>query len=327
MVVPICADDMSQGSRCGDHNGVMAATLDPASERSVHASSGLDRIPPELFFVVTAISQYTGAVIAKRLFTEVSPGTVVWFRVLSAAVMIVAVTRPWRRTWSKSSLRAAAVFGVATSVMNLFFYLAINRINLGIGVAIEFIGPITVAAMRTRTGRNWLALFLAASGVLLLAGLQFSVGDPVGVLLMLGASACWAAYIVFGSRMAKTGDGAAGLGVGLLIGAVVVAPFGAAGSPEVFGSARLLGLCVAVGMFSSAIGYGVDQAIHRRISTRSFAVLSSLLPLTAVVAGVLFLGERLSGLDVFGVALVVVAVLVQERESTTTELLAEVQVV
>jgi inner membrane transporter RhtA len=278
---------------------------------STSGSSGLraraaaDRVPPELFFVVTAISQYTGAVIAKRLFTEVAPGTVVWFRVLTAALMLVLVTRAWQRTWTRQSLRAAAVFGIATAVMNLFFYLAISRINLGIGVAIEFIGPITVAAVRTRTSRNWVALSLAAVGVLLLAGLQFSVGDPLGVLLMLGASACWAGYIVFGSRMAKSGDGAAGLGVG--------------GSPEVFASARLLLLCACVGMFSSAIGYGVDQLIHRRISTRRFAVLSALLPMTAVLAGVLFLDERLHGLDVVGVLLVVAAVLLQEREPASTD--------
>jgi inner membrane transporter RhtA len=292
---------------------------------STSGSSGLraraaaDRVPPELFFVVTAISQYTGAVIAKRLFTEVAPGTVVWFRVLTAALMLVLVTRPWQRTWTRQSLRAAAVFGIATAVMNLFFYLAISRINLGIGVAIEFIGPITVAAVRTRTSRNWVALSLAAIGVLLLAGLQFSVGDPVGVLLMLGASACWAGYIVFGSRMAKSGDGAAGLGVGLILGAVVIAPFGVGGSPEVFASGRLLLLCACVGMFSSAIGYGLDQLIHRRISTRRFAVLSALLPMTAVLAGVVFLDERLHGLDVVGVLLVVAAVLLQEREPASTD--------
>lgn len=289
------------------------------SSRGARARAGAEQIPPELFFLVTAISQYTGAVIAKRLFTEVAPGTVVWFRVSTAALMLVLITRPWKRPWTRASLRAAAVFGIATAVMNLFFYLAISRINLGVGVAIEFIGPITVAAVRTRTSRNWLALSLAATGVLLLAGLQFSVGDPVGVLLMLGASACWAGYIVFGSRMAKSGDGAAGLGVGLIIGALVIAPFGIGGSPEVFRSGRLLALCACVGMFSSAIGYGLDQLIHRRISTRRFAVLSALLPMTAVLAGVVFLNERLRALDIVGVLLVVTAVLVQEREAGPTD--------
>jgi inner membrane transporter RhtA len=275
--------------------------------------------PPELFFIVSAVAQYSGAVIAKKLFTEVDAGTVAWFRVATAAVALIVFSRAWTRRWDRAALKSAALFGIATAAMNLFFYLAIQRINLGIGVAVEFIGPISVAAARTRTGRNWIALALATSGVLVLAGLQFKLGEPLGLFFMLCASACWAAYIVLGSRMAKTSNGLAGLGVGLLMGMVVIAPFGLSDTAKVFASPRLLVLCACVGMFSSAIAYGVDQLTMKHISPRRFAVLSALLPVTAVLAGLLFLGESLSALDVVGISLVVIAVVVQERDGSSGE--------
>ncbi len=273
-------------------------------------------VPPELFFIVSAVAQYSGAVIAKKLFSEVDAGTVAWFRVATAAIALTVFSRAWTRTWDREALKSAALFGIATAAMNLFFYLAIQRINLGIGVAVEFIGPISVAAARTRTGRNWIALALATSGVLVLAGLQFKLGEPLGLFFMLCASACWAAYIVLGSRMAKTSNGLAGLGVGLLMGMVVIAPFGVSDTAKVFGSPRLLLLCACVGMFSSAIAYGVDQLTLKHISPRRFAVLSALLPVTAVLAGLLFLNESLSALDIVGISLVVVAVMVQERDGS-----------
>jgi inner membrane transporter RhtA len=296
-----------------------SAAASPIGGTHHSSTASVRHVPPEMFFIISAIAQYAGAVIAKKLFNEVGPGTVAWFRVFTAAIALTVFSRAWTRTWDRASLRSAAIFGVATAAMNLFFYLAIQRINLGIGVAIEFIGPISVAAARTRTGRNWVALVLAACGVVVLAGLQFSVGDPLGLLFMLCASACWAAYIVLGSRMAKTSNGLAGLGVGLFIGALAIAPFGLPGSADVFSSPRLLLLCACVGMFSSAIAYGVDQITMKRISPRRFAILSALLPVTAVFAGLLFLDERLGALDVVGVALVVIAVLVQEREGSTPQ--------
>jgi inner membrane transporter RhtA len=312
---------MSLGSRCLGHNGVMADAPTAASRlpRTTARTVPVGAVPPEAFFIVSAIAQYAGAVIAKKLFDEVGPGTVAWFRVVTAAIALTLFSRAWTRTWDRAALTSAALFGIATAAMNLFFYLAIQRINLGIGVAIEFIGPISVAAARTRTGRNWMALLLATTGVVVLAGLQFSVGDPVGLLFMLCASACWAAYIVLGSRMAKSSNGLAGLGVGLFMGAIAIAPFGVGGSGEVFRSPRLLFLCACVGMFSSAIAYGVDQITMKRISPRRFAILSALLPVTAVFAGLLFLGETLSALDVVGVSLVVIAVLVQERDGATPQ--------
>jgi len=273
---------------------------------------------PEALFMIAGISQYTGAVVAVNLFEEVRPATVAWFRVMSAAVVLMAVSwREVRSRWTKSQLVSAITFGIATAVMNLLFYLALDRLPLGKSVVIEFIGPIAVAAAFTRSARNSAALALAATGVITLSGVELG-GEPWGIVFILSASAMWAVYIILGRRVAQLDRGMAGLGVGLAVGSLVVLPFGISGSGEVFGSGRLLLMCVAVGALSSAIGYGIDQVVMRRIPVRRFAVLLALLPVSALLLGFLALGQRPSVLDLFGAALVIGGVLLQERDELPT---------
>jgi inner membrane transporter RhtA len=279
----------------------------------------LTTIPPEALFVVSAIAQYVGAVIAVNLFDEVAPVTVAWFRVLGASLALLAVSAPRLARggrWTRAELAAAAVFGVATALMNTFFYLAIERLPLGKGVTIEFIGPIAVAAARTRTGRNAVALGLAALGVAVLSGLELN-GDPVGLVFILAASAMWAAYIVVGAKVARLDRGVAGLGMGLGCAAVVLVPVGVPGSGQVWVTPSLLFACAAVGVFSSAIGYGIDQHVLRRIPVRRFSVLLALLPVTATVVGFVGLDQTPSVGDLAGMTLVIAGVVVQSRDTLT----------
>lgn len=273
----------------------------------------LNNTPPEALFVLSAIAQYTGAVIAVLLFDEVEPQTVAWFRVIGAAVALLAVSNRWWRGWTKSQLIAVSVFGVTTALMNIFFYLAISRIDLGKGVTIEFVGPIAVAALSTRSARNSIALMFAISGVVLLGGVEVD-RNPYGLLFILLASAMWAAYIVIGSKVAQVDRGVAGLGLGLAVGAVLTAPAGAPWSGPVWLSPRLVGLCLVVGVFSSAIGYGLDQVAMRRIPIRRFSLLLALLPATATLVGWVTLGQQPSRLDAVGILLVLIGVASQERE-------------
>ena len=197
--------------------------------------------------------------------------------------------------------------------MNVFFYLGIDQIDLGKGVAIEFIGPIVVAAATTHTARNAVALALAVVGVVTLGGVEIS-DNALGVFFILVSSALWAAYIVVGSKVANVRPGVAGLGVGLAIGSVFITPIGAPGSGPVWVSPTLLLLCCATGVFSNAIGYGIDQFVMRRIPIRRFSVLLATLPVTAVFIGWLVLGQRPGPLDLAGIALVLAAVALQERD-------------
>ena len=255
----------------------------------------LTAAPPEGLFLISAIAQYIGAAIAVSLFDEVEPQTVAWFRVIGAALAVVGV------------------FGLATALMNVFFYLGIARLDLGKGVTIEFIGPIAVAAVTTRSRRNAVALLFAFAGVGVLGGVEVD-DNLTGLVFILLASAMWAAYIVIGARVAQVDRGVAGLGLGLAIGAIVITPIGAPWSGDVWLDPRLLGLCLLVGVFSNAIGYGIDQFTMRRIPIRRFSLLLALLPVTAALVGWIGLGQQPSGLDLAGIALVLVGVAVQERD-------------
>ncbi len=263
--------------------------------------------------MLSAVAQYIGAAIAVLLFDQVEPQTVAWFRIIGASIALLAVSRGWRSGWTRPQLISVAVFGITTALMNICFYLAIDRIDLGKGVTIEFIGPITVAAVATRSLRNGVALAFAIVGVVVLGGVE--VADNLdGLFFILLASALWAGYIVLGSRVAQVDRGVAGLGLGLCIGAIVTTPIGAPWSGPVWLSPTLLAACLLVGVFSNAIGYGIDQFTMRRIPIRRFSLLLALLPVTASVIGWIALDQQPSGLDIIGIALVLVGVAVQERD-------------
>lgn len=277
------------------------------------ANRTLATAPPEALFLLSAVSQYIGAAIAVSVFDDVEPQTVAWFRTIGAAIALLAISPGFHRGWTRRDLVGAAVFGIATVSMNVFFYLAIERVDLGKSVAIEFIGPIVVAAVTTRSVRNGAALVLAVVGVATLGGVE--IGDnALGVFFILCSSALWGAYIVVGSRVANVRSGVAGLGVGLAIGSVFLTPIGAPHSGPVWVSPVLLLLCVATGVFSNAIGYGIDQYVMRRIPIRRFSVLLATLPVTAVLIGWLALGQRPGALDLAGIALVLTGVGIQERD-------------
>jgi inner membrane transporter RhtA len=298
----------------------VSAVVDRVGNRSachdlaVHRTAAtFRRVPPEGLFVVSAISQYVGAAIAIGVFDRVEPQTVAWFRVMGAAVALLAFSPGFHRGWTRRDLAGATVFGIATAAMNLTFYLAIARVDLGKSVAIEFIGPIVVAAVMTRSVRNAVALVFAVIGVVTLGGVE--LGDnALGVAFILASSALWAVYIVVGSRVARNRSGVAGLGVGLAIGTVVLAPTGAPWSGPVWVSPSLLLLCCATGVFSNAIGYGIDQHVMRRIPIRRFSLLLATLPVSALLVGWVALGQRPSPLDVAGITMVLIGVAIQERD-------------
>jgi len=300
-------------------------TTTSATSRQKTAPRGLSAFSPEAIFVISGISQNAGSVLAKSIFGEVRPATVAWIRISFATFVLLGLSwrhwSPWSRRdgvrtarpWTPSEARATALFGCTIALMNLFFYLAIDRLQLGKGLAIEFIGPIAVAASRTRTRRNAVALGLAALGVCVLSGLEIG-NNTEGVVFILLASSMWATYIVLGSRVARQDRGLAGLGVGLVAGSLLIAPVGVVGSAEVFSTPRLLATCCAVGLLTTVIGQGLDQHVLRRIAPRRFAVMLALLPVIATVLAFLTLDERPSPLDLVGIALVLAGVITQQRD-------------
>ena len=267
-----------------------------------------DRLPPQALFILGALSQYVGAALAVLLFAVVPAAGVAWLRVVAAAAVLVAWRRPWQTPWTASRLRLTAAFGIALALMNLTFYLAIDRLPLGTAVAIEFAGPIAVAALGSRTRRDILALVLAVAGVLALADVHLT-GSPGGFALALAAGAFWAAYIVLGHRVAadpglRPRDG---LALAMLIGAVALAPFLVSSAVPALVDPLLLAACLAVGVASSVVPYGLEQVAMRRLPRARFALLLALLPATATVVGAIVLAQVPGLLESAGIALVVIA--------------------
>ena len=282
----------------------------------------LNRFSPEALFVFSGISQYTGAVIAVSLFDDLGAGTVAWLRVIGAALVLMAFTWRRQRGWTRHEVYAAMLFGTATALMNVTFYFAIERIDLGKSVVIEFIGPIAVAAAFTRTRRNTFALVLAVVGVVVLSGVEIDT-EPLGLMFVFMASAMWAAYIIIGRHVAGFDRGSAGLALGMAFGAVVLIPFGAPGIGAVVGHPAWLFAALSVGVLSNVVGYGIDQHVLRRVPVRRFALLLALLPVTAMFVGFVALDQTPSWVDLLGAALVIAGVVTQEREVLTP---AEVEV-
>ncbi len=258
--------------------------------------------------MVGAVSQYLGAALAVHLFDEMAPAGVALVRVLGAALMIIVLRRSWQRRWRASDLAWASAFGMALAAMNLSIYLAINELPLGNAVAIEFTGPILVAAVGTRTLRTGAALALAGGGVVVLAGVE-AEGTMRGVGFALLAGLFWAGYIVLGHRVARGPAAIDGLGLGMLAGAAAISGFGAAEVGSALDSPVVLLLALATGLLSNVVPYWIDQLVMKRISQHRFALFQSLLPATAVLVGLAVLLQVPSARELFGIALVIAAIL------------------
>ncbi|MDJ0391734.1 EamA family transporter [Rhodococcus sp. G-MC3] len=270
-------------------------------------------------FVAGGLCQYLGAAIGIFLFDILDPAAVAWLRALGAGMVLLLWRRPWvRRTdsrrWTGRKVMIATLFGLATVGMNVMFYEAIARIPLGAAVAIEFLGPVTVAAFGSRRPRDVCALVLVVAGVLAIAGSQFdggSVGLP-GVGFALASAALWAAYILLGKRVADSGDGIDDLAVGMAAGALLLSPLllgpvlGADAS--VFLEPRVWILGLGVGLMSSVIPYVLDQIVLAKIGRARFALLLALLPTTATVVGAVVLTQLPTLAEAAGIVAVVGAV-------------------
>lgn len=256
---------------------------------------------------------YAGAAVAVLLFQDLSPSAVAWLRLLGAALVLLAWRRPPRAAWRGRRLALSAMFGLTTALMNVAFYEAIARMPMGTAVAVEFLGPVAVAAFGSRSRRDVAALAAVVAGVLLIADVRWSA-SPFGVLLALLAATFWAGYIVLGKRVANAGNGVDDMAVGFTVATVVLSPLVVNTGP-VWHSSRLLLAGIGVGVLSTVIPYVLDQLVLRRVGQARFAVLLALLPVMATVMGVLALAQVPSLPEAAGIAAVVIGVALRSRES------------
>jgi inner membrane transporter RhtA len=270
-----------------------------------------ERVPPHLYFVVSAIFHYLGPAFAVLLFARVDVLGVAWLRIASAALVFALWRRPWRAFARLDSpgRRLLLGWGTVLALMNACFYVAIDRLPLGTVAAIEFLPVIALAALGARSLRNVAALALAVPGVYLLTGVQLE-GEPLGVTLAFANAVLFAAYIVLAHRVARHGElsGIDGLAASMLIAAVVVTPIGGWEVLPALTDPVALLAGVGVGLCSSVIPYVSDQLAMRRLPRATYALMVSLLPATATVIGIAVLAQIPSWVEVAGVALVIAGV-------------------
>lgn len=235
-----------------------------------------------------------GTSFAKQLFGSVGAEGTAFYRAGFSAVLLVALWRPWRRVWTRAELADMLLYGASLGAMNLSFYKALATLPLGVAMAIEFLGPLSVALVQSRRLAHFAWIALAAAGLALLLPLPGSVHplDPAGVGFAMLAALFWALYIVFGQRGGHVHPGHA-VAVGMTAAALVIAPFGVARAGLRLFDPRLMGLGLVAGIVSSALPFSLERVALAGIPRRTFGVLVAAEPAVGALAGMLMLGEVL----------------------------------
>jgi inner membrane transporter RhtA len=293
----------------------------------------INATPAWILVVIQSVSLYVATGLVKDAFSEIEPLYAAWYRVGFLALALLAWRRPWRKSVRKNLPRkrrawvTIVILGVAITVMNTVFYIAVDNMDMGIAVSIEFLGPLTVAVV---TGKDWherVGIVVAALGVVLLAGISFASPSSgnfmVGFIAILCSASMWGTYIVVGRKVSFTGHSIDYLTIAVAIGfalqslflavpavAAVIHPrAGASWSLGGVGALKLVALLMCGSLLGSFLPYVLDQLIMPRLTSGAFSVMQSINPAAAVVVGLAF-GEIPSILELVGIVMVMVAVIV-----------------
>ncbi|MEU4679334.1 EamA family transporter [Micromonospora sp. NPDC023737] len=265
-----------------------------------------------------ALSVQFGSAVATMLFPRTGVAGAVTLRLVISAVLLLIVCRPRLRGHDRADWLAAGTFGLILAAMNSIFYQAIERIPLGPAVTLEVLGPLALSVFTARRTASWVCAGVGLAGVALLGRGGFDRLDPLGATLALIAGATWAAYIVFSARVGARFRGADGLAVALVVAAVLTLPAGLATAGTVLLDPSVLALGVSLAALASGVPYTLELLALRRLPTATFAVLMSLGPAVAALAGYLVLGQQLTLLEVVAIALVIAASIGAVRVNAAT---------
>jgi inner membrane transporter RhtA len=263
-------------------------------------------ISPIWLVLAGIASVQLGAALAKHLFDSIDPTALVWLRLVTSAVVLVAITRPTLRRRSRDDWLTMVAFGLSLGIMNWAIYQAFARIPLGLAVTIEFAGPLVLAVVMSRRARDLVWVGLAALGVGLL-GFERTELDLAGIGFALLAAAAWAAYILLSARTGRRWPGLDGLAMASVVATVLLTPMAIPAGGSDLLDPRILLLGAAVGLLSSVVPYSAELTALRTIKPGVFSILMSLEPAAAALAGMLVLQEFLSPLQWVAVVAVTAA--------------------
>lgn len=264
-------------------------------------------IPAIPSVLLSIISVQGGAAIAKGIFPVLGPAVTSSLRIVLSAIILIIFNRPNLKEVTKAQWKAVSLYGLTLGAMNIIFYLAISRIPLGLGVTLEFIGPLVLALTGAKRALDFLWVILAALGIVLIAPWSNNGLDIIGVLLALLAGAFWAGYIVMGGRISKIMDGGKAVTIGMIFASFLVLPFAISDGLLTHLKPWVLLSGCALALLSSAIPFTLEMNALRKMPAKTFSILMSLEPAAAALSGLVFLHEYLSVYEWMAVALVVIA--------------------
>jgi inner membrane transporter RhtA len=280
---------------------------------------GLERLPPQSFFLASAVFHYLGPSLAVLLFARLDVLGVAWLRIASAAAVFAVWRRPWRLLGrlGTGERRRMLALGVVLAVMNSAFYLAVDRLPLSTVGAIEFLGTVILAAAGARTWRNAGAIVLTTAGVVTITTVRIT-GQPLGFVFAFANCALFMLYIVLGHQIANAGTGRwtsiDRLAGAMALAAITATPWGLGEALPAFGHPVLLLAGAGVGVCSSVIPYLTDQLAMARLPRATFSLMLALLPVFATVIGVIVLRQVPTVQDAAGITLVVLGVAIHQQE-------------
>lgn len=271
-------------------------------------------VPPWTLALASMTSVQLGAALSVPLIDIVGAGGTAWLRLTFGALIFVAIARPPLRLVRRSDIPGLVGLGVATGMFTVSFLAAIERIPLGTAVAIEFLGPLTVAAVRSHSRRALVWPAMALLGVVLLTEPWSGEVNLAGVAFAAVSAVGWGVYIVLTQWMGDRFAGNGGLSLTVPIAAATAAVVGV---PEAWGHITWQVLVAAAGLavLLPVLPYALELLALRHMNPTAFGTLMALEPAIGVILGMAVLSQVPTGGQVVGILLVVVAGALSQRDA------------
>ena len=257
---------------------------------------------------------------------QIGPAGTAWLRMCFGAVFLWIIARPAIRSLRRKDLPALLALGVVTGFMTTFFLAAVDRIPLGTAVAIEFLGPLTVAGLMSKQRKALIWPLLAFIGVVLLTEPWHGNIDLAGVGFALAAGVCWGLYNLLTQHVGDRFSGISGLSLTIPVAALATLPVGV---PQVIGGEFtwwVLPAAAGIALITPVIAFGLEMLALRRMTHTAFGTLLSIEPAFGILIGLLVLAQTPTLMQLVGIAIVIIAGAAAQRggrrdsEPVTTDL-------
>jgi len=264
-------------------------------------------MPPWSMAIAAMLAVQLGNALSVPVIQQVGPAGTGWMRMCCGAVFLCLIARPAFRSVSRRDVPALLALGTVTGFMTTFFLASVDRIPLGTAVSIEFLGPLTVAAVASPHRKALVWPLLALLGVVLLTEPWHGNIDFTGVGFALLSGVCWGLYNVLTQRVGDRFAGISGLSLTIPIAALATLPIGL---PQVLGGDFtwwVLPAAAGIALITPVIAFGLEMLALRRMTHTAFGTLLSIEPAFGILIGLIVLAQTPTIMQVAGIALVILA--------------------